>query len=231
MKEFANSTALLFFSRTAAREASCKHLLRGSTKQNYKVIEAFIQRTYKVAEKSGLPLFISTEDQQKGNSFGEKLSASVQSVFDKGFRKVIIIGNDCPQLTAQTIREAAFQLEMYDQVLAPTKNGGAYLIGLTQKTFSIEAFTTIRWQSSFAFDDLKNLFLFSVFLLPPLNDVNVFDDLRKQIFSLSKIDSLSIYLISIIASIIRYFARIAYFNSPFHIRFLFRLKAPPFLVS
>lgn len=230
LKQFTNSTALLFFSRTATKEASSKNLLSGSTKQNYKVVDALIQRSCKVAEKSGLPLFIVTEDQQKGNSFGEKLSASVQSVFDKGFRKLIIIGNDCPQLTSQNIREAAFQLEMSDQVLAPTKKGGAYLIGLTQKTFNKEAFTTVRWQSSFAYNDLETLFSFSVFHLPLLDDVNDFNDLRNQLFYLSKTDPLSIYLISIIASIIKCFTRVVYFNTPFGIRYLFRLKAPPFLV-
>jgi glycosyltransferase A (GT-A) superfamily protein (DUF2064 family) len=231
LKQFTNHTALIFFSRTAAAEASCKQLLNGGTKQNYKAVDVLIQSSRKVAEKSGVPLFIFTENQQKGNSFGEKLSTSVQSVFDKGFDKLIIIGNDCPQLTAQNIQQAAFQLETFDQVLAPTRKGGAYLIGLTQKTFNKETFTTVRWQSSFAYNDLEKLFSFSVFHLPVLDDVNDFADLRKQIFYLSKIDSLSIYLISIIASILKYSARIVYLNSPFSVRFLFRLKAPPFLLS
>lgn len=231
MKQSTNHTALLFFSRTAAVEVSCKQLLSGCTKQNYKVVDALIQRSRRVAEKSGLPLFIFTEDQQTGITFGERLSTSVQSVFDKGFDKLIIIGNDCPHLTAQNILEASFQLKMFDQVLAPTKKGGAYLIGLTQKTFSKEAFTSVRWQSSFAYSDLEKLFSFSVFLLPLLDDINDCNDLRKQIFYLSKIDAISIYLISILASIIKYFTRIAYLNSLFSIRFLFRLKAPPLLVS
>ena len=231
MKLFENHTALVFFSRTAAEETSCKKLLSGSTKLNYKVVEALIQRSQKVAEKSGLPLFIFSEDQQKGSSFGERLSASVQSVFDKGFDKLIIIGNDCPQLTSKNIKEAAFKLKTFNQVIAPTRKGGAYLIGLTQKSFNKDAFTTIRWQSNFACNDLKKLFSFSVFLLPLRDDVNNISDLRKQVFCLQKADTLRIYLISIIASITKYFAGIACLKTPFSKRFSFGLKAPPVLVS
>jgi len=224
-------TALVFFSRTAAAEASCKHFLSGSKKQNYKVVDALIQRSHKVAEQSGLPLFVFTEDEQRGDSFGEKLSTSAQAVFNKGFDKLIIIGNDCPHLTSKNIQEAAFQLETFDQVLAPTKKGGAYLIGLTKKSFDKEAFATIRWQSTLVYNDLKKLFSFSVFLLPFQDDVNNFYDLRKQAFYLSKTDALRIYLISIIASFTKYVARIACFNSSFSKRFSFGLKAPPVLAS
>jgi hypothetical protein len=226
-----NHTALVFFSRTAAVEASCKQLLSGRAKQNYKVVDALIERSHKLAEKSGLPLFVFNEDLQVGSSFGERISDSVQSVFDKGFDKLIIIGNDCPQLTSKNIQEAALQLKTYDHVLAPTRNGGAYLIGLTQKSFNKEAFTTIRWQSSYACNDLKKIFSDSVFFLPLLDDVNNINDLRKQIFCLSKVDTLRIFLISIIASTTHNFAEISCFNSLFNKRFSFGLKAPPALAS
>ncbi|MEO5783638.1 MAG: DUF2064 domain-containing protein [Ginsengibacter sp.] len=226
------NTALLLFSRRSEEESIAKNFLPfGSTAKNKVLTQKIIDRSIVLAKNSGLPFFIWDDKLQHGDCFGERLAHAVAAVFEKGFEKLIVIGNDCLQLTALHIQHAESQLEIYDHVLAPTKKGGAYLIGLTQKSFNKETFTTIRWQSSFAYNDLEKLFSFSVFHLPVLDDVNDFDDLRKQIFYLSKIDSLSIYLISIIASITKYFTRIAYLNSPFSLRFLFRLKAPPILVS
>ncbi len=225
------NTALLLFTRRSEKESLAKNFLPfGNAAKNQAITQKIIDRSIELAKNSGLPFFVWDEKLQHGDCFGERLANAITAVFDKGFHKLIVIGNDCPQLTSLHIQQAALQLEKYNQVLAPTKKGGAYLIGLTQKTFNKETFTTVRWQSSFAYNDLEKLFSFSVFHLPLLDDVNNFNDLRKHIFYLSKIDSFRIYLVSIIASIIKYAARIAYLNSPFSLRFLFRLKAPPFLL-
>ena len=227
-----NNTALLLFSRSSGEESRAKNFLPfDNAPKNKAITQKIIDRSILSAKNTGLPFFVWDEKLQRGNYFGERLANAIVAVFEKGFEKIIVIGNDCPQLTSSHIQQAALKLEKYDEVLAPTKKGGAYLIGLTQKTFNKEIFSTVRWQSSYAYNDLEKLFYFSVFHLPMLDDVNDFDDLRKQIFYLSKIDALSIYLISIIASIPKYFTSIAYLNSPFSVRFLFRLKAPPFLVS
>ncbi len=227
-----NNTALLLFSRRSEQESLARNFLPfGSAAKNKALTQKIIDRSIVLAKNSGLPFFVWDEKLQHGDCFGERLANAIAAVFEKGFEKIIVIGNDCLTLNSVHIHEAVVALQSHEYALAPTKKGGAYLLGLTQKSFNKEAFTTVRWQSSFAFNDLEKLFSFSVFHLPVLDDVNDFGDLQKHVFYLSKIDSLSIYLISIFASITKYFTRIAYFNSPFSVRFLFRLKAPPFLVS
>ena len=230
MKQFESHTGLVFFSRTSAQEASRKKLFSDSTKQNYKVVDALIQRSHKVAEKSGLPLFVFTEEQQTGSGFGEKLSSSVQSVFDKGFDKLIIIGNDCPHLTSKNIQEAAFQLKTFDQVLAPTKKGGVSLMGFGRSNFNKKDFEGIRWQTSHVYNDiiwLANSTNTSIFHFPFLNDVNNNEELQHELTKLSALDSCKIFIQSILAS---FYKRTSLFNLNFFCNKCLNasgLRAPP----
>lgn len=56
---------------------------------------------------------------------------------------VLIIGTDCPTLTAEMIRQAAAELAGNDAVLIPAEDGGYVLIGM--KTTSERPFTEIDW--------------------------------------------------------------------------------------
>jgi hypothetical protein len=47
-----------------------------------------------IGSKTKLPYFISDESTQQGDSFGDKLSHAIQSVLDRGYDKVIVLGND-----------------------------------------------------------------------------------------------------------------------------------------
>ncbi len=175
-----------------------------------------------------MPFFVWDEQLQQGNGFGERLANAIESVLKKGFEKVIVIGNDCLTLNSVHIHEAVIALQSHEHVLAPTKKGGSYLIGLTQKSFNKELFTTIRWQSSFTNNDLDKLFSFSVFHLPVQDDVNNYNDLREQVSHLITADTIRMYVVSIIAS----FYNKAVCNSNFFFNNLTSasgLRAPPAL--
>ena len=97
-------TALLFFTRSAALEAAEKTFVFGKYQQtNYKIASLIIQNARRVTKSSCLPVFEVNELHQHGAGFGEKLANAIQSVFDNGFKNVVVIGNDCPQLTADII--------------------------------------------------------------------------------------------------------------------------------
>ncbi|MEO7394526.1 MAG: DUF2064 domain-containing protein, partial [Chitinophagaceae bacterium] len=221
-------TALLLFSRSSEEESLSKNFLsNGSAAKNKALTKKIIERSILLAKNSGLPFFVWDEKLQRGDSFGERLANGISSVFQKGFEKIIVIGNDCLTLHSVHIHQAAGALQSNEYVLAPTKKGGTYLIGLTQKSFNKESFTTIRWQSSFANNDLEKLFSNSVFHLPVKDDVNNFNDLREQVSHLLKADALRMYVESIIASLKKYFPVFANRNFCVILRFLFGLKAPP----
>ncbi len=223
-----NDTALLLFSRTGEEESLAKNFLPfGSPAKNKTLTKKIIDRSIVLAKNSGLPFFVWDETQQQGDCFGERLANGIAAVFEKGFEKIIVIGNDCLTLTSVHIHQAAVALQSHEYVLAPTKKGGTYLIGLTRNNFNYKAFTSIRWQSSFVYNDLQQLFLSPVFQLPLQDDVNNFNDLRKQVSLLNKADALQMYVVSIIASITKKFPAFTNRIPTLIFRFLFGLKAPP----
>jgi glycosyltransferase A (GT-A) superfamily protein (DUF2064 family) len=80
--------------------------------------------------KTKLPYFISDESTQQG-FFGDKLSHAIQSV-DRGYDKVIVLGNDSPGLHLNHLQEAFLELQDKSVVLGPDFKGGTYLMGFSK---------------------------------------------------------------------------------------------------
>jgi rSAM/selenodomain-associated transferase 1 len=59
---------------------------------------------------------------------------------------VLVIGTDCPALTARHLREAADTLRDHDAVLIPVEDGGYVLIGLRQPCGSL--FPNMEWSTA-----------------------------------------------------------------------------------
>ena len=67
-----------------------------------------------------------------------------QEGFRQGWKRVVLIGSDIPDLTSAIIRESFERLTDHDLVLGPARDGGYYLIGL--KTCRPELFNNaIDW--------------------------------------------------------------------------------------
>jgi len=85
---------------------------------------------------------------------------------------VLLIGSDCPALTAKYITEAGRQLEQHDAVLLPADDGGYVLIGLQAPC--PEVFTGMVWSTQgVAAETLRRLadFRLRVWLGPTLQDI------------------------------------------------------------
>lgn len=167
------STAILLFSRGAAAEARAKAFGPGQ-----RVAEGLIRRTERKLARTGLPVIRSDESNQQGSGFGERLAHAVQEVFDRGYARVIVVGNDCTSIQTSHLRSAAQQLETGKQVLGPDRRGGAWLIGLQRETFEAEGFRNLRWETAGLYEDLT-AFLPGVVGLAKLHDVNSLGDLRR----------------------------------------------------
>ena len=77
---------------------------------------------------------------QKGEDLGEKMFNAINQVLLKGYKKVVLIGSDIPDLSAKDIQTSFQILEEYDIVLGPTYDGGYYLVGMktsNEKIFRI----------------------------------------------------------------------------------------------
>lgn len=150
-------TAVLFFTNTASKEAEGKLFLQAdSGKVNERIAKLFIRHTEKEIQKSGLPYFKITSDQQQGNSFGERLTNAFLTVFASGYDHVIAVGNDCPELTAQLLRIAAGKLQRCQSVFGPAADGGTYLIGMSKYDFDAAAFMQVKWKTNAVYDELLN---------------------------------------------------------------------------
>jgi hypothetical protein len=224
-------TALLLFTRTSASEAKAKNFLKTkSYRQNKKVADILIDRSLKTIRQTSLPHFIITEKEQVGRSFGEKLCNAIDDVFSKGFKKVIIIGNDCLQLKADKIVEAAHQLGTHDMVIGSTGNGGVYLLGVLKQKFLKEDFERISWQTSRVSTDLIALANYSnayTYTLPSLDDISSHSDLINALKRLSINDKVFEFISSIIASLYKAHQKcLPFFQINFLVGFT-GLRAPP----
>lgn len=142
-------------------------------------------RALKQAEKSGLPVFVYDEDHQKGATFGERFGRAFSELFEQGFDHVISIGNDTPELTWKHIQAAQEQLECESSqtnvVTGPSADGGVWLLGMSASVFEQAAFEELPWLTSRLREELENLYTCNTYdeLLPELNDVDNFTDLRR----------------------------------------------------
>ena len=116
--------------------------------------------------------------QTKGD-LGQKMLAAFQYGFSLGYQKIIIIGSDLYSLSPRHIESAFEQLKNYDVVIGPALDGGYYLLGLN---FIIpKIFKQKQWSTSSVLKEtLSDLKEFNVNLLEPLNDIDTYEDLKKE---------------------------------------------------
>lgn len=114
---------------------------------------------------------------QKGNDLGERMYNAFKAGFEKGYKKIVIIGSDIYDLKSETIEEAFTKLENSDYVIGPAEDGGYYLLGM--KSMSKEVFFNKNWGTNDVLEDtLNNLSHKNVELLQTKNDIDVYEDLK-----------------------------------------------------
>ena len=114
---------------------------------------------------------------QSETDLGSKMKDAFSEVLNEGYKKAVIIGSDCMDLTTAIIVQAFDLLETKDTVIGPAKDGGYYLLGM--KNLSPFIFKDKNWSTSSVYNDTvidmeANGISFGV--LPLLNDVDTEDD-------------------------------------------------------
>ena len=87
-----------------------------------------------------------TTHAQTGRDLGERMLRAFASGFKNGHSPVVIIGTDCPGISAELIAEAFDSLNTNDAVIGPTRDGGYYLLGL--KAPFDDVFQNTSWSTS-----------------------------------------------------------------------------------
>ncbi|MEM7486364.1 MAG: DUF2064 domain-containing protein [Bacteroidota bacterium] len=190
---FQRETAVLIFANSAIEDARLKN-----TMANPDLFQALTKRTLQIVSASGLPYFHFTEKEQQGTSFGERFSNAIQTVYGKGYKNIITIGNDSPQLKTAHILEAEQQLQLGKTVLGPTLDGGFYLMGLHHSNFDPNLFRELPWQRFGLFNKISKLIASydsHLFRLPVMQDLDNREDV-KVLLNFSKTLPLSLLLIA-----------------------------------
>ncbi len=110
---------------------------------------------------------------QADGDLGARLQTAMKSAFDRGARRVLFAGGDCPGLGSAILSESAALLDAADLVLVPALDGGYVLIGM--KAPHAGVFDGIAWSTPRVLEQtlsaLRVLGL-EARLLPALEDVD-----------------------------------------------------------
>lgn len=116
--------------------------------------------------------------EQQGTDLGDRMHTAIESALKEGATAVLVIGTDCPDLSAERLNHAWGELDHSDIVIGPADDGGYYLIGAKQAEARL--FAGVDWGTEHVLrqtqDRCRNLGL-SCALLPPLSDVDEAENL------------------------------------------------------
>jgi uncharacterized protein len=118
---------------------------------------------------------------QEGADLGERMKNAFQNGFNMGYKRVIGVGSDLPDLSADIMNEGLETLVDADTVFGPSEDGGYYLVGMNRMIDCI--FDDKEWSTEGLLEatqkDLKaNSYSFK--LLSELNDIDNIKDLKAS---------------------------------------------------
>jgi rSAM/selenodomain-associated transferase 1 len=121
---------------------------------------------------------------QEGTGLGERMRSCFERVFSLGFHRAVLIGSDSPDLPGEYLRDAFTVLQTQEVVLGPAVDGGYYLIGFRNTTFTPSVFEAIHWSTpsvlAETIEKIKKANC-TVRLLPSWSDVDTINDLRNLV--------------------------------------------------
>ena len=178
------NTAVLVFARSTAAELRAARLGDLPLGARRLVNQGLLHQIHRVVAASGLPAVFSTERDQRGETYGERLGNACQEAFAKGYEHLVVIGGDCPGLRAKHLTEAARQLQSGRGVVGRDLRGGVYLIGLSAKRTSSEAIAALPYCQPVLAEALcvylQESYTEGVRELERLGDLHDLADLRRE---------------------------------------------------
>lgn len=115
---------------------------------------------------------------QHGGDLGRRMAASLNSALAGGFGRVVLVGTDLPDITANHIHRAVQALDDHDLVLGPSTDGGYWLVGARKP---VAVFDHMPWGTAGVLArtlDAARQQGLKTTLLDPLNDIDTPDDLK-----------------------------------------------------
>jgi rSAM/selenodomain-associated transferase 1 len=91
------------------------------------------------------PVDVAVEVQVSGD-LGRRLAATFERRFCDGYRRVVVIGSDCPELAPRHLDAALAGLAAHPVVLGPAADGGYWLVG-AQPPLALDIFRDVPWST------------------------------------------------------------------------------------
>lgn len=177
-----SNTVILFFAHSAKEDLKLKRFSKASV--HYQLFTKLHRHTLRTLRSCKLPILHFSEENQNGLDLAERLTNAVAEAFAKGYKNVIAVGNDTPDLSANGLLRAAAVLAKGGSVLGPSADGGNYLIGINQRHFHKNAFCTALREADNTHKKLVEL-LESPLELETLTDIDDEKSLNHWINSFS----------------------------------------------
>jgi len=120
---------------------------------------------------------------QNGDDLGERMLNAFKDGFDDGYKKIVLVGSDLPEINSTHIEKGIDALNTSDVVFGPAEDGGYYLIGM--KKLIPEIFINKPWsQPNLLQETLLELQRLNVTVstLDILNDIDTYEDLIASDF-------------------------------------------------
>jgi rSAM/selenodomain-associated transferase 2/rSAM/selenodomain-associated transferase 1 len=117
--------------------------------------------------------------EQSSGDLGERMYRAFINAFNRGCKKVVLIGTDIAELTCDDLEKAFDALTGKDLVLSPSSDGGYCLVGLKK---SVNIFKSITWSSEKVLEqtmDMAKKSGLDFSILSPLFDIDTIDDVKK----------------------------------------------------
>jgi uncharacterized protein len=116
---------------------------------------------------------------QVGNTFGERINLAFESLFRIGYKEIVFISINYPELTFDLLEKALFELKETDVVIGPSRSGGYYLLAL--KNYFPDLFIHKLWDTDTVFDStIQDLMQHGKiwYELPILNSIESDEDIH-----------------------------------------------------
>ncbi len=121
---------------------------------------------------------IFTKKIQHQGDLGQRMQMAFTDAFAAGYKKVAIIGSDCPEMTNEILEKAFAKLDETDAVIGPANDGGYYLMAMKKP---LPLFKEVDWSTenvmAQTISHLKKDGL-TYQLLEELTDLDTIEDLK-----------------------------------------------------
>jgi rSAM/selenodomain-associated transferase 2/rSAM/selenodomain-associated transferase 1 len=117
---------------------------------------------------------------QGPGDLGERMHSAFANAFQRGYRRVVLVGTDIPALTSDHLAQAFRALEKHDIVFGPSTDGGYWLIGSRQPA---DVFRNVAWGTARVLEETLALAKsqgLKIDQLQPLTDIDTEADLTQE---------------------------------------------------